>query len=452
MDGFKRRLKKSIRFRLSVFLSVAIVSISALLAIFSLKFAYEEAHELQDDTLHEITLHFSPTHLPFVERAKQRTNDPEDPETKVIVQYRNNSGEVFKSAADSNLFLVHLTDGFQTVRVNNTQYRVFARTLKDGTQIAVAQDTSVRDEIAGDSALRTLMPAVLLIPVLLYLVADIIGKLFVPLQRLADELDQRSPGDMDPMDDDLLPDEIHPFGTAINRQFARIKKGMETQRQFIADAAHELRSPLTALSLQMELVDATELKPESAQRFKKMQEGLERTRKLLEQLLELARTESNSEEKRPQTPLKQTLRRVLEECMYTATLKRIDLGAEGNLDIELPLSELQLFTLLRNLIDNAVRYTPVGGKVTIQSCMTDTGPMLEVIDNGPGIAQTEQQRVFDSFYRILGSGETGSGLGLAIVKKIMENSNGTIELISPNSDQKNGLTVKLTFTNTQGTA
>lgn len=447
MDGIKRRLKSSLRFRLSVFLSLAIVTVSLFLALFSLKTAYDEAHELQDDTLREFSLHYDPAHLPNVDIKPGGNASLADPESRILLQYKLKDGRVFKANQEANLFQDSLSDGFQTSILRQSEYRIFARTLTDGTQIAIAQETSVRDEIAGDSALRALMPTVFLIPVLLYLVYDIISKLFTPLQRLASELDKRKPSDLSPLDENQLPDEIHAFGTAINRQFYRVKESMEAQRQFIADAAHELRSPLTALSLQMELLEPDNRSAESEGRFKKMQTGLERTRKLLEQLLDLARAESaGNDNKLPtSTLLDQVLKQVMEEYTPIAQRKQIDLGVEGDIDIPIPLSDLALYTVLRNLVDNAIRYTPHTGRVTVATHLLDKQTAIEVIDNGAGIAATDQSRVFDPFFRVLGSGETGSGLGLAIVSKILAQCDGIVELISPNSSKERGTTIRLTF-------
>lgn len=447
MDGFKRRLKSSLRFRLSVFLSLAIVTVSVFVALFSLKAAYDEAHELQDDTLREISLHYDPAHLPNVDIKTRASSSLSDPESKILLQYKRNDGRIFKANHEANLFQNEPENGFRTAKLNDTEYRLFYRTLSDGTQIAIAQETSVRDEIAGDSALRALMPTVVLIPVLLYLVYDIISKLFTPLQRLASELDKRKPSDLSPLDESQLPDEIQAFGTAINRQFQRVEDSMETQRRFIADAAHELRSPLTALSLQMEMLEPDERSPESEERFKKMQTGLERTRKLLEQLLDLARAEATGKDSNltASTGLHQVLKRVMEEYMPVAQSKQIDLGAEGEFDCTIPLADFALYTALRNLVDNAIRYTPCGGQVTVAAHLLDNQALIEVIDNGPGISAKDQSRVFDPFFRVLGSGETGSGLGLAIVSKTLVQGNGTVEIISPNSSKGCGTTIRLIF-------
>lgn len=447
MDGFKRKLKKSLRFRLSVFLSLAIVTVSALLALFSFRSAYDEAHELQDDTLREISLHYDTAHLPSVEPQTNEGKLLNDPESRVLIQYRLPNGRVFKAKHEVSLFQGELSNGFQTIKLQDMAYRLYVKTLSDATQIAIAQQTSVRDEIAGDSALRALLPMLVLIPVLLYLVSDIVETLFVPLRRLTSELENRKSSDLSPVDEDELPDELHAFGTAINKQFTRVRESMENQRQFIADAAHELRSPLTALSLQMELLEPDARNPESEKRFQKVREGLERTRNLLEQLLDLARAEStaSNHDLANSTVLNLPLKKVMEEYLPIAHEKQIDLGVEGEADIQIPIAEFALYTVLRNLIDNAVRYTQAGGQVTIATHSENSARTIEIIDTGRGISAEDQQRIFDPFYRVLGSGETGSGLGLAIVRKTLSKFGASTELLSPNASDGTGTTVRLIF-------
>jgi two-component system OmpR family sensor kinase len=173
---------------------------------------------------------------------------------------------------------------------------VLVKTLPSGGRVAFAQQTEVRDEIARDSALRTLMPFLILLPILLLLVADLVRKIFKPVAALSREIDQRSEQDLYPLVAAPLPLEIRPFVVAINRLLGRVSQSMEAQRRFIADAAHELRSPLTALSLQAERLAGAEMSDQARERLGTLRQGIERGRSLLDQLLALARAQSSNED------------------------------------------------------------------------------------------------------------------------------------------------------------
>ena len=193
---------------------------------------------------------------------------------------------------------------------------------------------------------------------------------------------------------------------------------MAGQRRFVADAAHELRSPLTALSLQAERLAVAEMSSEAKERFSILQSGLQRTRVLVDQLLTLARLQELDKENLARTSAHAVLRQVIEELMPLAQAKQIDLGVVGDLDADIAASSGDLKTLVKNLVENAIRYSPKGGRVDLSVYTTQAHVVLQVDDTGPGIPPSERDRVFDPFYRVLGNDEAGSGLGLAIVKTI----------------------------------
>ncbi|MGY4494781.1 ATP-binding protein [Pseudomonas sp. TE3610] len=292
------------------------------------------------------------------------------------------------------------------------------RTLADGQRIVVAQETGGRDRDARESAWRGVLPFLILFPVLLIVVADLVRKMFRPIATLAAEVEQRDERQLHPIDEGHLPVEIRAFGVAINGLLARVAQAMEEQQRFVADAAHELRSPLTALSLQGERLAAAALSDEARTRLLTLQRGIERGKQVVEQLLSLARAQADAGPSTSTTSVHQVYRQVLEDLLPLAARKGIDLGVEPGPDVAVAISAVDLHVMIRNLVDNAIRFTPHEGRVDLGLTVEQGGVRLWVRDNGPGIAPQDRERVFDPFYRSLGSDEVGSGLGLSIVRAI----------------------------------
>lgn len=444
MDGFQRRLRESVQFRLSLALSVTILIVALLASVFAFVASYQEALEMQDNTLKQVaalverqqmTPHY-PTHTPAI------AGDNE--ETRVVVQYLADSA-IAPAANDSSLPLPlpsSLPDGFSTVSVGGEEFRVLVRTTTVGQRIAIAQETESRDRDARESARRGVIPFVILIPVLLLVVADLIRKLFRPIATLSAEIDQRDEQDMAPIDARHLPTEVRSFALAINRLLARVGKSMESQRRFVADAAHELRSPLTALSLQAERLSATEMSELARERLGKLRQGIDRGRNLVDQLLAMASAQSSTTTAQAPISVHKVYRAVLEDLLPVAEKKQIDLGVDGD-DCEIVMNEFDLQTLIKNLADNAVRYTPAGGRIDLRVLHEGETVVLQVRDTGPGIPDAERERVFDAFYRVPGSDEIGSGLGLSIVRTIANRAGATLELDYTDSASKTGLCVSL---------
>ncbi|MCP1623673.1 ATP-binding protein [Pseudomonas nitroreducens] len=446
MDGLQKRLKESVQFRLSLALSGTILVVALLAGIFAFVSAYREALEMQDNTLKQIGAMF--------ERQQMTLHYPNDThriagdneETRVVVQYLADSA-IAPGANDNSLPLPlpsSLNDGFSTTSVGGEEFRVLVRTTATGQRIAIAQETESRDRDARESAWRGLIPFVILIPVLLLVMNDLIRKLFRPIATLSAEIDRRDEQDMAPIDARHLPTEIRSFALAINRLLGRVGKSMEAQRRFVADAAHELRSPLTALSLQAERLAAAEMSGLARERLAKLRQGIERGRNLIDQLLALASAQSSSATTPARISVHKVYRAVLEDLLPVAEKKQLDLGVDGD-DCEIVTNELDLQTLIKNLADNAVRYTPAGGRIDLRVLRQGATVILQVEDSGPGIPESERERVFDAFYRVPGSDEIGSGLGLSIVKTIASRAGASIELDYSDSTAKTGLCVSLRF-------
>jgi two-component system OmpR family sensor kinase len=237
---------------------------------------------------------------------------------------------------------------------------------------------------------------------------------------------------------------VWPFVTEINKLIARTVHVLSRQQRFIADAAHELRSPMTAMSLQAERLAASDMPGEARERLGSLSSGLARTRVLLDQLLTLARTQEAGDKELTQIPLKKAIQDCLEDLVPLAEAKAIDLGVVGSADPLVAGRPLDIKILIKNLVDNAIRYTPPGGRIDI-GVTEDAGRIvLDIDDTGPGIPTEERERVFQPFYRVLGSGEIGSGLGLVITVSIAGQIGATISLLDK-PDGTPGLRARVTF-------
>lgn len=445
MDGLKRRLNESVQLKLSFTLSLAILVVAIVAGVFSFLSAFDEAHELQDDVLRQVAQLMDRQRLsPGAPATDSRPKDA-DEESRVIVQHL---GETNPSAASVEAggplsLPTTLADGLHTLEAGGETFRVLVKTTAAGERIAVAQEAGFRNEIARDGALRAVMPFLLLVPVLLLIVADLVRKLFQPIAVLSREIDQRAEQELHPVEDRNLPVEVRPFVVAINRLLARVGQSMESQRRFVADAAHELRSPLTALSLQAERLADAEMSGLARERLTVLRQGIERGRSLLDQLLTLAKAQSAAD--LPQSPvsIQGVYRRVLEDLMPLAEVKHIDIGVEGTQDAEVLASELDMIALIKNLVDNAIRYTPDGGRVDLSVGVSEGKAELRIQDSGPGIPLAERDRVFDPFYRTLGSEQIGSGLGLSIVQTIANRIGAEIRLGFTDESQQTGLNVEV---------
>lgn len=454
MDGFKRKLiMQSLQYKLSAWLCVAIVAVALAGGAFSFATAFEEANELQDDQLRQVAALIHGHVVPLSPKKSQDIVLDADPEFRVVVQIIDASGIEVLSADQPLLAMpADVTEGIQTITALGEQWRIFVKTLDTQQRVVVAQQIEVRDEVAQESAIATLIPFVVLIPVLLLLVSYLIREMFKPVTKLATDLDQRGEQDLRAIDETNLPSEIAPFVVAINRMLARVDQSVALQQRFVADAAHEMRTPITALSLQAERLDAADMSEQARERLTKLKNGLKRTSFLLNQLLALARAQQENSEEKADVSVQHVFRSVLEDLMPLAQEKQIDIGAVSDLDAYLSVQKLDLVALVRNLLDNAIRYTPKGGKIDLSLVSIDGKLNMIVEDTGPGIPVTERERVFDAFYRVPGSDEDGSGLGLSIVKICAARMGAEIRLSDASASTENpGLRVTVVFLNMQST-
>ena len=436
MDGFKKRLTNSLQFKISFSIAICILGFALIAGIVAFKSAYDEAHELQDDVLRQVSSFIAQDSLSSNVFSNSGHDRAGDAESHIIIKQLGNT---------PGLLSIHPStlDGLHSLQIDGKQYRAFVKTMNSGERIAISQPKSFRDEIARDSALRTVMPFLFMIPVLLFIVAYLVQKIFQPIKKLSSEIDRRSYQELHSIEEVNLPTELRPFVVAINRLLGRVNQSVVLQRRFIADAAHEMRSPLTALSLQAERIAQVQMSPEAHERMSVLRQGINRNRDLLEQLLTLAKAQSPIVSPEKPTSIQAVFRRVLEDLMPLAEAKHIDIGVEGREDVSVLVGELDLSTVVKNLVANAIRYTPDYGRIDLNVHQKDGHVIINVRDNGPGIPIQERDRVFEPFYRGLGTNQSGSGLGLAIVRAIAEKIGAEVRLEFSDAMNQSGMLVSV---------
>jgi two-component system OmpR family sensor kinase len=296
--------------------------------------------------------------------------------------------------------------------------------------IQVAQPMAVRERRAARLALRSLAPFAVLVPTLSVLVAWIVRRSVRPVQGFADALRRRRPDDVRPVAVDGLPDEVRPVAEALNELLTLLRAALERERAFLADAAHELRTPLTALDLQVQAV--LEAGPERrAAALGDLRAGVARASRLVEQLLAIAREQHGAAPAPVTLQLDELVRRTVAEFVPLAEAAGIDLGIDAADAARVSGDADALGRLLGNLLDNAVRYTPAGGRVDVSVRLEAGAPpqaFVTVTDTGPGIPAAERERVFDRFHRVPGTGGAGSGLGLSLARSIAGRHGGELVL------------------------
>lgn len=430
-------MTNSLQYRLISWQAACILLVGAIAGFISFFSAFQEAYEFQDDQLIQVAALIDSKILSIAERGDLPVV-VKDNDSRFTVQVLGQPGE------HALPLPANMANGFQTVDLARRSWRFYVRSLADGRRVAVGQSTEGRDEVARDSGMRTAMPFLILLPLLVTLIVVSVRKTLAPVERLSSDIDARGQGDLSPLDLEDAPQEIKPFLHSINGLLTRLTRALAEQRRFIADAAHELRSPITALLLQTANVERAALDPEARLRVASLKAGLQRTRNLLEQLLAMARSQSNPQDPIESLSIANVMRQALQECEALAQGKDVTLVLrdQGG-QTQLRAARTDLLAMLRNLLDNAIRYSPPHGKVEI-GLQASVGEIeVSITDSGPGIAEADKARVFDPFFRVGGSDDFGSGLGLAIVRTIVERLHGRVVLEDVFATAPRGLRVRL---------
>lgn len=329
---------------------------------------------------------------------------------------------------------------FRTVEFHDSALRIaalrFAGDNVNGRNAMVVQlgeSTDKRAALARQIMKWIVLPQMFVVPLMVLLMWMGLRRGAAPLEKLRAQLTSRAADDLRPLSAAEAPEEVSPLINSFNELLARVEHEGAAQKRFIANAAHQLRTPLAGVRMQTELALRSDDPAEKTAALNHIAAGAARTTHLINQLLVLARTEGAAADTLPMTLLDfgPIARDVVASAYPLANGKQIDLGLDtpdspvmlrGNSDL--------LRELVSNLVDNAIRYTPAGGHVTVR-LGTGGGAILEVEDNGTGIPVAERALVFERFYRVLGSSETGSGIGLAIVLEIATRHGASVEITTP---------------------
>jgi two-component system OmpR family sensor kinase len=436
-------MNTSIRRRLLSWLLPGLLLAGLVFAVPTWINVHEEIGELFDKVLQQVA--HSRFDAPAIPNATepQRPVSPVIDELDLITQKWGSDGALLYASHPFPPLPAPTDEGWFTVHWRGEDWRVFQRKNPKGS-IQIAQSFSERRQTANEVALHLLAPLAFLLPGLGLLAWFGLARGLRPLQDVVEAVEQRSPDSLHPIPDRGLPREVATLVGALNGLLRRLDIALAAQRQFTADAAHELRSPLTALSLQAEVAERATDPAQRSAALKTLRQGIERASHLVHQLLTLARLDPEAAES-PWAPVRldELARTVVGEFAPLALDRDIDLGLAVTDSAQVSGDGEALRVLLGNLLDNAIRYTPAGGRVDVGVRTANGKVRLYVSDDGPGIPAAEQERVFDRFHRVAGTGEPGSGLGLAIVKRIADRHGASIRLADGASGR--GLTVSVTF-------
>ncbi len=417
--------------------ALALVGIGASLATYWL--AWNSFQKARDHELEQIA-------YTVVRHGLEGDDDDEIDRGQFVSQIWDTNGELVYSSSDP-VMPRQTRMGLNEFSWQGERWRAYTLTAQ-GLIIQVGHLAR-----AGNERLRivigpVLLPLALLMPLLGIAIWLTVSRSLAPMQQIRQELDKRESNTLTPIPLADLPSEIAPMVAAMNDLFVRLHEAIESQRRFVADAAHELRTPLTALRLQAQIAERTADATERAEALARLDAGITRAGHLIEQLLALARLEPESQGKRSQAiALDELARQVVADHSSQAEAKGIDLGLLRAEPATIDGNPTTVRTLLDNLVDNAIRYTPpAGGRVDVSVETHAREVRLIVADNGPGIPRAERDKVFERFYRLAGADTPGSGLGLSIVQRAAEQHDARVSL---DDTPGGGLKVTVAFPSAQ---
>jgi signal transduction histidine kinase len=415
---------KSIRARLLVALIILVALISLLAAAVTYRRVWNETSTLFDYQLRQMALSLRSQ----ISLAPRIEVPPDQGDSDFVVQIWDIFGARTYVSRPGLPMINQTVLGYADLTLRGQPWRAYGLQTADGV-IQIAQPVQVREVLARAAAERVVIPLIFLLPIMIGAVAWIVRRGLDPLRFVAAEVQRRDARTLAPLGTDHLPREIEPLVNELNRLLERLRQAFAAQRAFISDAAHELRSPLTALRLQLQLLDRAPDETERLEARARLGAAVERAIHLVEQLLTLARSEpQDAAMELENVDLAAAAADAIKDTHDLALARKIDLGLEAPPGLNVQGDREALRTLVRNLVDNAVRYTPPGGTVQVRCWSAAQRAQLEVSDTGPGIPPGEKKRVFDRFYRRAAAQEDGTGLGLAIVKAIAERHGARIEL------------------------
>lgn len=413
----------------------------------TLVFSYFDAHHEVDELFDAQLAQAAHSLLAVAGQGEGESAQPKDIahryQQRLMFQIWRGDGSLALRSPNAPSSALTPVEGFSEIDDASGHWRYYSEW--DGTrryQVQVAENHAVRDDHIRNIALRLLVPAAFGLPLLGVWAWIATRRGLSPLDAVASQIGARDPKRLQPVAPEAAPEEIRPLLDALNGLFDRVEHALDTERRFTADAAHELRTPLAALAVQARVALHAQSEGERRRAVEQFASGTARAARLVDQLLTLARLDPDQ----PVPAERVRLDRLAEEACAAhgseALAKNIDLGLEAT-PAEVRGSPDLLRILLRNLIDNAIRYTPPGGRVTVSVDSRGEEVRLRIVDNGIGIPPAERERVFHRFHRLAGQDTEGSGLGLSIVGRIAELHRAEIAL--GEGEDGRGLEVAVVF-------
>ena len=396
-----------------------------------------EAAEFLDGQLRQVALNAG-RGLPDLNAPPAADQDPED--NMAVTIWKNDI--LVHSDLPTSLIARPSRPGYADLIITGRRWRSYT-TRNDVWMVQVAQRETVRQEIAQSAAVGAAAPILIVIPLSWLVVGFAMNRLLGRLDAVARDLAHRSAAAATAVPLDRVPTEVVPLVEGINSLIARLRAAVDGQKRFLFDAAHELRTPLAAMQIQVDTLAA-----EPPERFEQgrtaIARGVARTSGLVNQLLQLARLDDVTAPNLEPVELGHLLLECVSEYVVVAENKGVDLGASIDEPITVNGSPLEIRSLFANLIDNAVRYTPPGGRVDVRLYRRDSAPVVDVLDTGQGLKPGSEAHIFDRFYRAAPVGVDGTGLGLAIARRVAER-HGLGLTVENRTDSHRGVLARVTL-------
>ncbi len=414
-----------------VWMTVLLALVGLATAVISYRLARDQAAEFLDGQLRQVALNAG-----IGPRAAAATPAfDQDPEDELAVTIWDADGRIAHASPPDLNIPRQKRGGFADVATNGERWRVYTAS-DDGRAVQVAQRMTVRDEIAQGAAIGAAAPVLILIPLSWLVVGWAINRTLGRLNFFARDIAERGASAVAPIPLAEIPTEVVPVVKSMNGLIERLSAALNAQKRFLADAAHELRTPLAAMQIQVESLSMATPASLAASKAA-LAQGVRRASALVDQLLRLARLDEPTQSASENVDIAQIILDCVGDYVVIADGKGVDLGVDAPTPARLVGNSEELRVLFSNLIENAVRYTPSGGAVDVSVRVQNSRAVVEVLDTGCGLAPGAQARIFDRFYRGA-PGTEGSGLGLAIARRIAER-NGLALAVQNRSDGRRGV-------------
>ncbi|MCB1864025.1 MAG: sensor histidine kinase N-terminal domain-containing protein [Chromatiales bacterium] len=369
------------------------------------------------------------TVVAVVEDLVSQFDDEHELRRKVAFQIEVGNGRQFyRSQAAPTQRFTGRPNAFSEGDYAGEVWRVFTATDGDEIVVHVAETLDVRGHLINDFTLQLIGPLFVLLPSMALLIWFGVGRALQPIDRLAQRVALRDPDRLDGLSIESTPVEVRPLVEALNRLFLRLGAAFERERRFTADAAHELRTPLAAMRTQAQVARRTADASQRNHALERLQDAADRTARLVEQLLTLARVDETTIERDHEIDLAAIARAVCMDSDPNGTTKAHELVCSADDPVFVRANADLANVVVRNLVDNALRYTPDGGRVHVRVSNGSAYGVLHVDDSGPGIEPDQRSDAFARFHRLQRRSGGGAGLGLSIVRRIVEHHGGRVEL------------------------